>query len=89
MADSMLEARRWEQLLLLHRAGMITDLTWHPRYSLPGGVIYEADSAYIENGRIIVEDVKGFETQVWRLKRRMFLAAYPHIELKIVTREDI
>ena len=36
-------------------------------------VIYKADFVYEENGKIIVEDTKGFKTKDYILKRKMML----------------
>ena len=48
-------------------------------------VTYIADFEYInETGETIVEDVKGVETAVFRLKRNLFLRLYPHLRLVIV-----
>lgn len=92
--DSAIEARRYQELKLLVAAGEITDLQLQPAYQLQPGyrnaagrkqrpINYVADFAYMENGRLIVEDVKGVETAVFRLKRRMFEYLYQGIELRI------
>ena len=36
-------------------------------------ITYISDFEYIKDGKIIVEDVKGFETAIYKLKRTMFL----------------
>ena len=46
---------------------------------------YEGDFEYQENGQWIVEDVKGAETDVWKLKRKMFLANYPTAHLRVIS----
>ena len=94
--DSQAEAARYQELKLLQRAGDITNLTVHPPYVLfPAAtasdgsriskVTYIADFEYIDHtGETIVEDVKGVETAVFRLKRNLFLRLYPHLRLVIV-----
>ena len=37
---------------------------------------YIADFQYIEDGNIIVEDVKGMKTSVYQMKKKMFLKKY-------------
>lgn len=37
---------------------------------------YVADFQYVENGRIVVVDTKGFVTDVYRLKKKLFLYKY-------------
>lgn len=90
--DSQAEARRYGELLILVRAGAITDLAVHPRYVLmdcPRPPVYVADFAYVEDGRQIVEDVKGgkaTQTPVFRLKAKLFRERYPAMELRIIER---
>ena len=75
--DSQREAERYRQLKLLERAGEISDLKLQVPFELipkqPGerAVKYIADFVYTEDGQTVVEDVKGFSTPVYRLKRRM------------------
>jgi hypothetical protein len=53
---------------------------------------YVGDFEYIvtepgpDQGRHVVEDVKGMELQVFSLKRAMFIRRYPDIELRIIKR---
>jgi hypothetical protein len=93
--DSQAEAARWQELELLQRAGVISALRFHPRYVLQeaftaaGGehireLSYEADSEYVEQGRMVTEDVKGVVTQEFAIKRKLFLRRYPGRELRIV-----
>ena len=55
----------------------------------PGGKIvarYRADFVYIENGRRIVEDVKGMLTAMYKLKRAWMLAEHG-IRIREVTKD--
>ena len=72
--DSKKEAQRYSELLLLERAGVITDLRLQVPYELipaqriNGKIVeksckYIADFVYTENGNIVVEDTKGFRTK--------------------------
>lgn len=92
--DSQAEARRYTELSVLARAGEIADLVIHPRYELQAAftdrtgkrwaaITYEADFAYTEGGARVVEDVKGHPTAIFRLKRKLFLARYPGLELRV------
>lgn len=93
--DSRLEANRYAELLLLVKAGAITDLRFHPIFELQPAftdtqgrkhraINYEADAQYIEDGKKVVLEVKGFETAVWLVKKKMFLFKYPELELRVV-----
>ena len=81
--DSQAEAHRWLELRMLQRAGMITGLTRQTTFDLiPGatihgkkvqGIKYRADFVYYENGEMVVEDVKGYKTKEYELKKKMML----------------
>lgn len=45
---------------------------------------YIADFQYIENGKTIVEDVKGMQTDVFKLKHKIFEKVYTNLELRII-----
>ena len=82
--DSRKEAKRYQELLLLERAGAITDLKMQVKYVLipsqrvNGKVVerecaYKADFVYRENGETVVEDTKGFRTKDYIIKRKLML----------------
>ena len=37
-----------------------------------------------KNGKTIVEDVKGIQTDVFKLKHKIFEKMYPNLELRII-----
>lgn len=81
------EASRYSQLLLLQRAGEIKGLELQPRYKLVvDGVLvttYIADFRYkLKCGRLVIEDVKGFRTDEYKIKKNLFEAL--HRGLKIL-----
>lgn len=79
------EAHRYEELLPCLRAGLIQDLVVHPKFPFPMGFRYEADFSYTQpDGKKIVEDVKGFKTDVFILKEKCFKYFYPQLELRII-----
>lgn len=92
--DSLAEAQRYNDLKIMERAGLISKLKIHPRYSLlhpyikdnrrVRGIDYEADFSYTQEGKEIAEDVKGVETEAFKIKRKLFDAKYPMIELRVV-----
>ena len=91
--DSRKEMHRYQELLLLEKAGQINNLRRQVKYILipaqretvikkgkprPGKVIerevaYTADFVYEENGKTVVEDVKGMKTRDYVLRRKMML----------------
>jgi hypothetical protein len=82
------EALRYVYLKDLLDRGQITHLEIQPKYVLLEAFVtnekkkiramhYIADFAYInEQGQSIVEDVKGFETPDFKLKKKFFLWRY-------------
>ena len=84
--DSIAESKRYKELALLEKAGQIKGLELQPKFLLQEGfkkngktyrkIEYIADFMYIENGKVIIEDVKGMETDVFKLKRKMFEYKY-------------
>lgn len=78
--DSTAERDRAEQLLLLQRGRAIRDLVEQPRLHLACGVHYKPDFAYREVGgpRVTTyEDVKGVETERFRIVKRLWAAFGP------------
>lgn len=79
---SKAESLRYEQLLILERAGEISNLVTQPRYPIEVNgrkvCTYVADFDYIDKKtqRLITEDVKGAKTQLYTLKRKLFEACY-------------
>lgn len=82
--DSAKEARRYDELKTLERAGAIQDLQLQvkfeliPSQRLDGKVVerpctYLADFVYMENGKKVVEDTKGFRTKDYIIKRKLML----------------
>lgn len=92
--DSKKEANRYWELNLLERAGEITDLELQPKFLLLKSfkknnktyrkIEYIADFQYRRNGKTIVEDVKGKETEVFKIKHKLFEYIYGDLELKII-----
>jgi hypothetical protein len=84
--DSMAEASRYKTLKLLG----IKNIEVHPKYEiLPANgkmaaVNYVADFKYMADGRVVVEDVKGVLTEVFRIKAKMFVMKYPNIDFFVV-----
>ena len=89
--DSKKEARRYNELKLLERVGYISGLELQKSFVLAESVKFEneprakpavryvADFVYIENGKMIVEDVKSSATKslpVYRLKKHLMKSVH-------------
>ncbi|MEE9459633.1 MAG: DUF1064 domain-containing protein [Candidatus Bathyarchaeia archaeon] len=78
--DSKKEASRYQQLRLLEKAAQIDNLELQPKYDLiVNGFkvgFYKADFRYIENGILVVEDVKGMKTPMYNFKKKLIKAIY-------------
>ena len=93
--DSIKEAEYYCKLKILKKAGEIKDFGLQPRFELQpafekNGVKYQpityvADFVIVNNdGTTDVVDVKGFETQVFKIKKKLFEYKYPELSLKVV-----
>jgi len=90
--DSKKEAERYLELKMLERAGVISNLILQPKFLLQESfkykgktqraIFYIADFEYIKDGKRIAEDVKGVKTEVYKLKKKLFLKKYPQVEFK-------
>lgn len=80
--DSRKEFNRWAELSLMQRAGKISDLKRQVKYDLiptqyfNGKCLYKkvsyvADFTYTENGQTVVEDVKGYKTAEYIIKKKL------------------
>lgn len=81
MFDSKAEARRYSELRLMERAGLVTGLELQPCYPIAVNgkrvALYKADFRYQDSeGNTITEDVKGVRTPTYRLKKKLVEALY-------------
>ena len=85
--DSKKEAERYKVLQAMADKEEITHLELQPKYrcEIGGKLIctYKADFRYFqqtENGmQLMVEDVKGYKTPIYRLKKKLVEALYPGV----------
>lgn len=86
--DSKKEANRYQELLLLEKAGVIKNLSRQVKFVLipsqrdeSGKVVerecsYKADFTYEDGIKTVVEDVKGYRTKEYIIKRKLMLYQY-------------
>ena len=85
--DSKAEMNRYCELKLMEKAKEISHLILQPEFLLLEGFRYKgkkiqsmkyiADFQYIEkDGTEVVEDVKGFKTKEYNIKKKLFLHKY-------------
>lgn len=87
--DSMVERSRYLKLLEMEQRGLISKLILQPSFLLVPSFRrnghyyraehYVADFEYLEEGKRIVEDVKGCLTAVYKAKRKHFLSLNPQL----------
>ncbi len=80
------EAARYSELKMLERSGYLKSIVLQPRYPLfCDGVkvcTYVADFGYMtKDNKLVIEDVKGMKTAMYRLKAKMFHANYPGLRI--------
>lgn len=82
--DSKKEAVRWKELVLMQKAGQISDLQRQVKIelipsqrnaagALERAVNYIADFVYNKDGQTVYEDTKGFRTADYIIKRKLCL----------------
>lgn len=87
--DSKLEGARYNHLKELESMGLIFDIEIHPPFPcVVNGkkvCLYKADFRYKNSeGVMIVEDTKGIETPMFRLKKKLVEALYPDTEILVI-----
>jgi hypothetical protein len=95
--DSKAEMKRYIELRMLERSGAIEALEMQTEFVLIEGFVhqvhgrlrpvrYRADFRYreVSTGRVIVEDVKGVRTDVYKIKKTLLLWRYPDIDFREV-----
>jgi hypothetical protein len=99
--DSKLEARRYIELKLLEKAKIIKDLNLQvpfeliPSYKKNGKTIraakYIADFVYYDNEKEkqIIEDTKGFKTEEYKLKKKLFEYKYRDLEITEIYKDGV
>jgi len=87
--DSKKEAARYQELKLLQAAKVISDLKAQQVFELAPSIIiqgrkrpplrYKADFTYFDDrqgGEFVVEDVKGFRTEGYKIKRHLMKSVH-------------
>jgi len=82
---SQAEGRRYAQLKMLEKAGLISRLELQPSFKcvIDNKLVctYRADFSYFDKSSRVVEDVKGMKTPVYRLKKKLVEALYPGVKI--------
>lgn len=89
--DSAKEAKRYAKLRDMQEAGVIQGLCLQvpfellPSFECDGvkyrGMSYVADFVYYRDGKVVVEDCKGFKTAEYKLKKKL-MAYVNHINIE-------
>jgi len=101
--SSRLEADRYQQLLLLEKAGEIAELKLQPELQIMEGWVdpetgekhrsrfYVGDFKYLDmaSHAWVIEDTKGVETAVFGLKWEYVQSEYPQYVFRKLTRSDV
>ena len=94
--DSQKEARRYDELMTMLRAGIISDLRLQPQFTLQESYItetgerirairYTADFSYRFGGKLVVEDVKSAATRTKEyLRNKKFMRSKYGIDIQEV-----
>jgi hypothetical protein len=78
--DSRKEAKRYTDLRLMEKAGDIANLKRQVPYELVVAftliATYKADFVYLKDGKEVVEDVKGYKTEIYKIKKKLMKACH-------------
>lgn len=92
--DSKKEAKRFNELKILEKANEITELRTQVKFELQPSfkkdgktyrkIEYIADFTYFDYklNKYRVEDTKGYRTEVYKLKKKLFEYKYPHLKIE-------
>lgn len=93
--DSIKESKRYIQLKQLEKLGIIKELELQkvfelqPKYINNKGqhiraITYKADFFYydVKKEQYVVEDTKGFKTDVYKIKKKLFEYVYPNLTIE-------
>ncbi len=76
--DSQKEGNRYSELKILQRTGEVSHFFRQVIFDLGEGIIYKLDfMVFWVDGHISHEDVKGFKTDVYRIKKKLVEGRYP------------
>lgn len=83
--DSKAEAARYLKLKQMQQSGEIIGFTRQPSFILPGGIRYMPDFLVCDKDmKIWVEDVKGYETKEFKLKKKLWDESFWWLPLRII-----
>lgn len=83
--SSKLERNHAERLILLQKAGDVLFFLRQVPFHLPGGVTYRADfMVFWKNGDCTIEECKGLDLPMGKLKRAQVEELYP-VTIKVIT----
>lgn len=86
--SSKLEASYFRHLEVLQKTGEVLFFIRQTRFDLPGSIKYFLDfTVFYCNGEVEFIDVKGFDTDISKLKRKQVEDLYP-IEIIIIKKGD-
>jgi hypothetical protein len=86
--SSTLEWKYFKHLQLLQKSGEVLFFLKQVPFHLPGGVKYVVDyQIFNRDGSVQFVDVKGVETDMFKLKKKMVEELYP-VEIEIVKKGD-
>lgn len=84
--SSKLEFRYFQELQLRQKCGEVLFFLRQVPFHLPGNKKYVCDfMEFLSNGDIIFTEVKGFTTELWKLKLSLVEDLYP-IKINVITK---
>ena len=83
--DAKAEARYAQYLTHQQGLGVVVGFLEQVPFRFPDGTKYVADFlAFLADGSVELSDIKGVETEVFKIKKRLMAHHYPWVPLRII-----
>lgn len=82
---SLIQARRYDELVLLKKAGEVIFFLMETPFHFPGGKWRSDFIVFWKNGNVTIEDIKGYDTAEGKRIRAIVEAHYP-IKIQIINK---
>ena len=76
------QGNRYDELKLLQKAGEVIMFLFEVPFRMPGTVYWADSVVWWADGSCTVEDVKGFRTDTYKMKKRMMAVHYPCVDIQ-------
>ncbi len=76
------QAKRFDDLVLLRETGEVLYFLYEVPFRMPGTTYWADFVVFWADGRVTIEDVKGYRTDTYKLKKRMMAIHYKYVDIQ-------